>query len=366
MTARRVRPRPATLCLAALLLLCGGCEEQSEAQAPAAPERRVSVTAAVAEARPVEVLERTLGHLDAPALPAVAAETAGRVNRTLVEEGQAVTAGQLLATLEDERQRLALESAEATVRRLEALLANQRRVVERLTRLAAEQNASESLLDEAQAQARALAAQLEEAEARQRQAARDLAETRVRSPLDGLVQRRHVSLGDYVAAGEPYFDIVQQDRLRAYLPFPETLAPRIRPGMTVRLTQVGGRDASVTATVAEIRPVIGSNSRAVEAIAEFANPGGWRAGGTVVGQLVMEERTGSVVVPEASVVQRPNGTVVYALEDGRARERVVQVGVARDGWAEILSGLSAGERVAEDGAGFLTHGTAVEVKEGAT
>jgi len=53
--------------------------------------------------------------------------------------------------------------------------------------------------------------------------------------------------------------------------------------------------------------------------------------------------------------------VVYVIEGGRARQRVVKTGHRRDGQVEILSGLKAGERVAVDGAGFLTDGAAVEV-----
>jgi multidrug efflux pump subunit AcrA (membrane-fusion protein) len=62
------------------------------------------------------------------------------------------------------------------------------------------------------------------------------------------------------------------------------------------------------------------------------------------------------------VVRRPAGTVVYVIEEGRAVQRVVETGLQRDGVVEILSGLKAGERVAVDGAGFLTDGAAVEVK----
>ena len=100
----------------------------------------------------------------------------------------------------------------------------------------------------------------------------------------------------------------------------------------------------------------------MEAIVEFENPDGWRAGGTVVGEVVVEERPASVVVPEASVVLRPEGAVVYRIESGRAVEVPVKTGVAKDGWVEIREGLSGGEAVAEDGAGFLTGGVAVEVR----
>lgn len=352
----------AVSCACIGLMAVSGCGGSSAEMPSAAPELTVAVTAAMAETRPVRVAQRTLGRLEAKALPTVAAETSGRVKRTLVEEGEFVSSGTLLAELDDERQRLALASAEATIRRVEALLENQGRVVSRLRRLAAEQSVSESVLEEAEAQERALAAQLSEAEAARNEASRDLAKTRVLSPVDGVIQRRHVSEGDYVAVGEPMFEIVQQDRLRAYLPFPEVIARDIRPGMKVNLRSVAGSEQTVESAVKEVRPVIGRSSRAVEAIVEFENPDGWRAGGTVVGEVVVEERPASVVVPEASVVLRPEGAVVYRIESGRAVEVPVKTGVAKDGWVEIREGLSGGEAVAEDGAGFLTGGVAVDVR----
>ena len=355
----------AVLIACACCLVLAGCDGSSDATPAAAPERTVAITAATAKARPVRVVERTLGRLEAQALAAVSAETSGRVTATLAEEGEPVRAGQVLAEIDNERQRLVLESAEATVRRLEVLLANQRRLVARLTRLAAEQNTSESALEEAEAQERALAAQLSEAEAAVKQASRNLVETRVRSPFEGVVQRRQVSEGDYVAVGEPMFEIVRQDRLRAYLPFPEVVSRDIRPGMMVHLSTVSAAEQTVESRVVEGRPVIGRSSRSVEAIVEFANPGGWRVGGTVVGEVVVEERPASVVVPESSVVLRPTGAVVYRIDSGRAVEVPVKTGVTKDGWVEIREGLSAGEAVAEDGAGFLTGGVAVNVRSSA-
>jgi multidrug efflux pump subunit AcrA (membrane-fusion protein) len=67
-------------------------------------------------------------------------------------------------------------------------------------------------------------------------------------------------------------------------------------------------------------------------------------------------------VPEVSVVLRPAGTVVYAIEGGKAMQRIVTTGVTQDGQVEILQGLKAGETVAFDGAGFLTDQAAVSVK----
>ena len=68
------------------------------------------------------------------------------------------------------------------------------------------------------------------------------------------------------------------------------------------------------------------------------------------------------MVPEQSVVLRPAGKVVYSIENGIARQRVVETGMRQDGMQQITKGLNAGETVAADGAGFLTDGAAVDVR----
>jgi multidrug efflux pump subunit AcrA (membrane-fusion protein) len=118
----------------------------------------------------------------------------------------------------------------------------------------------------------------------------------------------------------------------------------------------------VTATVADIRPMVGIGSNAIEAIVVFDNPGAWMPGASVRGRVVVERRERSNVVPESSVVQRPAGDVVYVIENDTAHERRVVTGVRRDGWVEVLSGLTEGATVATDGAGFLTDSTPVRIR----
>jgi membrane fusion protein (multidrug efflux system) len=55
--------------------------------------------------------------------------------------------------------------------------------------------------------------------------------------------------------------------------------------------------------------------------------------------------------------------VVYLIVDGKAQQQVVEVGSKQRGMIEITAGLKGGETVALDGAGFLSNGAAVNVKE---
>jgi multidrug efflux pump subunit AcrA (membrane-fusion protein) len=63
------------------------------------------------------------------------------------------------------------------------------------------------------------------------------------------------------------------------------------------------------------------------------------------------------------VVLRPAGKVVYLIADGKAKQQIVDVGSKQRGLVEITSGLQGGEILALDGAGFLTDGAMVNVKE---
>lgn len=325
-------------------------------------ERRTAVTVTSAETREIEHREVSVGRLAANAAPAVAAETSGRLSRIHRDAGDAVEVGELLAELEGRPQSIAVSAAGADVRRLESLLENERRRVQRLVSLAERQSVAQDQLDEARTAVEGFEAQLDEARSRLDDAEYNLDRTRITSPVAGQVQRRHVSAGDFVSAGDVAFELVASDALRAILPLPEHLQDRINIGQTVRLSVPSRADEVVEAEVSELRPMVGERSRAIELIVELDNPGSWRPGGSVNGQVILERRD-AVVVPPASLVRRPAGTVVYVVDRDQAIQREVETGLRGADWIEIVAGLEGGETVVVDGAGFLSDGARIDVQD---
>ena len=112
--------RPATLPVLAIVTLSAGCGGKGDDGQPSV--RKTPVTVAEATREPLQAVETTVGRLEATAMPALAAETSGRVVRLHVDGGSVVKRGQVLAELDGEPQRLAVASARASVERLEALL----------------------------------------------------------------------------------------------------------------------------------------------------------------------------------------------------------------------------------------------------
>jgi RND family efflux transporter MFP subunit len=192
---------------------------------------------------------------------------------------------------------------------------------------------------------------------------RSQGKARVTAPFDGIIETQIASVGDYVKVGDPLFQLVSPRRLRAHLPFPESAAPRLQKGQEVVLTSPLMPGREFRASVGDIKPSVSEAGRALDVIVDLDNQEGLRGGGTVNAAVVVARREDAVLVPEQSVVLRPAGKVVYAVAEGKAQQRVVEVGAKRGGMVEILKGLPAGTTVALDGAGFLTNNAPVAVKE---
>lgn len=344
---------------AALAVGCGGKDGDAGTFV-----RRTPVTVAQAVVQRVDAIETTVGRLEATAAPALAAETSGRVVRLYVDGGSVVKQGQVLAELDGEPQRLAVASARASVERLEALLANQQRTVKRYQELRS-RAVSESMLEEATAQQSAREAELNDARARLAEAEYRLDRTRIKSPTDAIVERRLISVGDFVSPGTPVVAIVGRDRMRVVLPFPERLSGQLKTGLAVTLDQPSRPGEVVTGKISEVRPMVGTNNRAVEALVDLQSGTEWPPGGSVTARVVLASRDG-IVVPAGSVVRRPAGDVVYVVTDDKAVERKVTVGIRTSAMAELLSGVEAGATVVVSGAGFLTDGALITVREPGT
>lgn len=352
--------RSACIALLALgLTACSGAED--EAGTPSGPRATPVTTAAVAT-ETVHVREESLGTVHTTQAPSVAAEIGARVIAIHVDEGVSVSAGTLLAELDGGDFVLARDRSRAEIERLTALIENQQRQVERNRRMFQQNLVAESVVDEAETQLRALQGQLAAEQANLGQAERNLRRTRVTAPVDGRIEARLANSGDWVAVGEPMFRIATDAILRAHLPYPEYVADRLRPGLSVSLRSPAAPGVVVEGTITELRPMIGA-TRAVIVIAEFANPGGWRAGASVNGTVVIDSRDGAIMVPEISVVHRPAGQVVYVVEDDKARQRLVRTGHRQNGKIEITEGLDGDEQIVVDGAGFLTDGATLRIRE---
>ncbi len=188
---------------------------------------------------------------------------AGRVLALPVDQGDRVKQGDLLARLDPEeatRQHdlavagkgwavAAVSKAGADVAELRTSLRLASLEFERVRALAQGGIASQSLLDEAQSRHSETEAKLNAAEALRQQAEKGvtqaektielrrvgLSDHEIRSPLDGLIVRRHHEVGDVTAAGTPVFTLVSLDKLWIRAWVDETALGRLAEGNEARI-----------------------------------------------------------------------------------------------------------------------------------
>lgn len=336
-----------------VLLLQGCGEEKTQTK----KERSVRITTTEASALSYAESTTSLGRIESRYPARVAAMIAGRVSAIHAEPGDRVNSGDLLAELELTDSALERETAAAKVRALEASLND---LQQRLP------TAVGTLAEELRKQIAATEDDLNSANIRKQLTETRQARTRILSPVTGIVDSRETSPGEYLRIGDPLFHVTGTKELRARLPLPQALAERLRRGQKVELKNLADPERTLETVITEIRPRVGEESRAVEVLVEFENPGNWKPGTSLNARIILEQAQSVVAVPEAAAVLRPAGMVVYIVEGERAKQRVIEPGPRQDGMLVVRDGLELGEIVAVTGAGFLSDGAKVSVQNDTT
>jgi len=179
----------------------------------------------------------------------VASETEGSVMQVNVTDSQQVKRGDVLVVIDDTDTRLALRQAEADLARAEAQVASATSDVKRswidLGRrqaLVASGSVSGDELTKvingasnARASLSAARAAVALAQVRIDKAKVDLGRTVIRSPIDGVIARRQVQLGQRVQPSTPLLSVVPVTEMYVDANFKEVQLKMVRPGQKVEL-----------------------------------------------------------------------------------------------------------------------------------
>jgi HlyD family secretion protein len=177
----------------------------------------------------------------------------------------------------------------------------------------------------------------------------------VRAPVNGVVlQRLHESEAP-VAQGEPLLEVADVSALEVIADFLSTDAVRIKPGMPVLIEGWGG-SAPLNGVVNRVEPggflkvsALGVEEQRVWVVVSFADPrSAWQAlgdGYRVEARVVTWSQDNVIQAPTSAMFRRGDNWSVFAVENGVARLRRVEVGQRNGVMAEIRSGLKAGEQV---------------------
>ncbi len=340
---------------AVLILACG-----REDEVPEVPLRPVTLVRVEA----VDLVDRieATGQLIPEDSAAIAAEVAGRVTGIRIDEGEAAGEGDVVLDIDPERRALERDRARAQLDQAQATLREQEREYKRIQELHGRNVASERQLDAVVAQLELARSRVDAARAELRVAERALEDASVKAPFAGLIAKRLVSTGEYVAQAQPLFELVALDPIQVEFHVNEVDSGRVRRGQRVDVRVAPYPGEVFQAKVDVVSPTIDETSRTLRLKATMENADGrLRPGLFARVDLGVATRNGVAMVPEEAVLQRADGAVVFVTDgDNRVKRLTVETGVHRGGTVEIVSGVSPGQMVVTRGHADLEDGDVVD------
>jgi HlyD family secretion protein len=219
--------------------------------------------------------------------------------------------------------------------------------------------AAQSQLAVAKAKVAEAAANVAQAQASADRAEEELANATIRAPIQGTILARDVEVGSPVssilnmgAAATPVLTLGDISRVFVRGKVDEADIGHVQVGQPARITVETFRDRVFKGRVTQISPlgVERDNVTNFEVRVSIDNPGNeLRANMTANAEIVLEERTGALIVPEAAIsydAQRQPSVDVFDPAANNGRRRVpIKVGISNGTRTQVLEGVKVGDRI---------------------
>jgi RND family efflux transporter MFP subunit len=338
------------------------------------------------------------GYVTARRQATVSSKVTGKVVEVFIEEGQPVRKGQVLARLDDSQIRAALDVVRAQLEAArrgaaedEARLREAQLTQERLNQLVKEGVVGRAEVDTANAAVDSLKAriavahqQVQVAESQVRARETDLADMVVRAPFDGVAISKDAQPGEMispVSAGGGFTrtgigTIVDMSSLEVEVDVSESYINRVKPSQPVEAVLDAYPDWRIPAHVITTVPSADRQKATVRVRIAFDTSTG--SGSPLDPRILpdmgvkvafLSERApepadatprARLLVPKSAVRTSDGRSVVFVVQGNRVERRAVTLGPENGDQVEVLSGVSAGDRVVVEGPATLADGARVK------
>jgi RND family efflux transporter MFP subunit len=355
------------------LCVLAGCSQKAPPPPPA-----LTVSVAVPLQRDVTDWDDYVGRFEAVQDVEVRPRVSGTVQSVLFQEGVGVSKGQALFVIDPRPYQAALAQARADLAKAQALVANNRSELSRAQQLINAQAISREEFETKQSNLRSGTADVAAARANVDAKALDLAFTTVRSPIDGRISDKKVSVGTYVASGTTALTrVVSINPIRFSFDGAESFYLKY-----MRQASEGGRKSSrdapnpVDIQLADekgyrwhgrmrfVDNAIDPQSGTIRAHALVPNPGGFLVPGMFGrARLLGSSSYRAMLVPDEAIVTDQTRRFVYVIgRDGKTVQRMVETGPLVEGLRVIRDGIAPTDKVVIDGLARLRPAMTVQAK----
>lgn len=291
---------------------------------------------------------------------------AGRITDLDVAEGDRVHTGELLATIDSRTYEDQVRQADAALAQAKATLENAQQNLKRNQTLFQRGIVAGKDLQDAQLQVSVAESAEHQAEAADATAKSQLGRTRIVSPLNGVVAKRFVSVGEQVdgSGSQPIIEVANINELDLAGSLPAPYLVKIHVGEGIPVTSDSFPGKTFAGRVIAISPTVDPATNVGSIRIRIANPGGdLKLGMFLTAQVPVEKHASALTVPPESIYHDEKGeTQVYVVEGDTAKAVPVKIGIQTPKRVEILSGVKAGDTVILTGGYGLGDTTKVKIQ----
>ncbi len=332
------------------------------------------------------------GYVVAQRKASISSKATGRLENLYVIEGDVVKAGSIIGRIESNDVSANLQNATASLEVSKANLQNasaeledaklnlerQRRLSQSGATTSFDLTNSEARVKRAEAAVASAQASIKVSDANIRAAQVQVENTVIRAPFDGTVLNKNAnvgevitSLGGAVGSRGAVVTIADMTSLEVEADVSESNIERIKPDMQCEITLDAFPDKRYRGQVSKIIPTadrakatvltkIKFNDRDARVLPEMSAKVMFLKDNT---SAESESAPPKLTIPSASVVSKNGKKVVYVLKNDIVTEVTIQTGETMGGAIEVVSGLSAGDKLVISPSDKLASGSAVKVKK---
>jgi membrane fusion protein (multidrug efflux system) len=190
-----------------------------------------------------------------------------------------------------------------------------------------------------------------------------LRDATIRAPFDAYVQKRLVSLGEFVKTQTAVMSLVKIDPLKLTAEVPEKMAPWVKVGQSLTLAVESMPNTAIAGQIARLSPAVNPQTRSFPLEGRVPNPDGrLKPGGFARVHIVTDRVEQVLTVPAAALQYRYGVNRVFVVKGDRIHATEIKIGDRLGERVEVASGITAGESIAAadveklvDGARVTTH-----------
>ena len=181
------------------------------------------------------------------------------------------------------------------------------------------------------------------------QARKFVSDTAIYAPISGYVSERVADLGEYTNPSAPntkIATIMRTSILRLRVDVPEQNIGKVSIGQGVSLKVSAYPDRNFAGTISRILPAVNTTSRTLTVEAEVESGGVLKPGLFATARIAQSKPEPAVLIPAIAVRTDGGVTKVFVIEEGRAKEKLIQLGEAENDLIQVKQGLKENEKVA--------------------